>query len=132
MTRSVTTKRLTARRTSATTIEEYLALQPTDVRVTLEKLRQTIRAAAPRATEGISYQIPAFTHNGPLVGFAAFKNHCSFFVMNTGLVEKFAAKLKGFELGKGTVQFTIDKPIPIAVVKTLVKARVAENEARQK
>jgi uncharacterized protein YdhG (YjbR/CyaY superfamily) len=130
MTKSRPVRGSTSKRTAATTIDEYLAMQTPEVRAALEKLRKTIRAAAPKATEGISYQIPSFKHRGPLVGFAAFKAHCSFFVMNTGLVEKHAAKLKGFELGKGTIQFTIDKPIPAAVVKTLVKARIAENEAR--
>lgn len=124
------TKQVVKRGTPATTIDEYLALQPSEVRAALEKLRKTIRSVAPKATEGISYQIPSFKHHGPLVGFAAFKEHCSFFVMNTSLLEKHAAKLKGFKLGKGTIQFTIDKPIPAAVVKTLVKARIAENEAK--
>lgn len=125
-------KKSTSTRTPATTIDEYLALHSAEVRDVLQRLRETIRSAAPTATECISYQIPAFKHYGPLVGFAAFKSHCSFFVMNTGLVEKFKAKLKGYELGKSTVQFTIDKPIPVAVVKALVKARVTENETRKK
>lgn len=130
MARVDVTKQVVKRGTPATTIDEYLALQPSEVRAALEKLRKTIRSAAPKATEGISYQIPSFKHHGPLVGFAAFKDHCSFFVMNTGLLEQHAAKLKGFELGKGTIQFTIDKPIPVTLVKTLVKARIVENEAK--
>lgn len=130
MARVDVTKRVIKRGTPATTIDEYLALQSSEVRAALEKLRKAIRAAAPKAAEWVSYQIPSFKHHGPLVGFAAFREHCSFFVMNTGLLEKHAAKLKGFELGKGTIQFTVDKPIPAPLVKILVRARIAENEAR--
>jgi uncharacterized protein YdhG (YjbR/CyaY superfamily) len=128
MPKAAPSKKATSKRTTATTIDEYLALQTPEVREALQKLRKSILSAAPNAVEGISYQIPTFKLNGPLVGFAAFKNHCSFFVMNTGLVERYATKLKGFELGKGTIQFTVDRQVPVAVVKALVKARLVQNE----
>jgi uncharacterized protein YdhG (YjbR/CyaY superfamily) len=110
------------------TVDEYLAALPKDKRVTLEKLRQTIKSAAPKATEGISYQMPMFKYHGMLAGFAAFKDHCSFFPG----AEPIAAhkdELKAYETSKGTIRFPVDKPLPAALVKKLVKTRIAENEA---
>jgi len=114
-------------RTPATTIDEYLALQTEPVRAALEKLRQTIKSVVPDAEEAISYQIPAFKYNGMLVGFAAFEKHCSFFVMNPIFTELFKEDLKAFKTSKGTIQFTLDKPIPTTLIKKIVKARVKEN-----
>jgi uncharacterized protein YdhG (YjbR/CyaY superfamily) len=113
-------------------VEEYLAALPDDARVTLEKLRERIRAAAPMATEGFSYAIPAFKHHGPLVSYAAFKDHCSFFPMSPKVIEAHAADLKGYDIAKGTIRFPIGKPLPATLVKKLVKARIAENEARRR
>lgn len=114
--------------TNAESVDEYLAALPEDARATLEKIRKAIRAAAPKATEVISYQIPMFKHHGMLVGFAAFKDHCSFFP-GTSAVAKYKDELKAYKTSKGTIRFPIGKPLPSALVKKLVKVRVAENEA---
>jgi uncharacterized protein YdhG (YjbR/CyaY superfamily) len=115
----------------AADVEAYLAACPEPHRSTLEKMRATIRAAAPKeATEVISYGMPAFHYKGGLVGYAAFKEHCSFFPMSGRLVEEFAGELKAYKTSKGTIQFPVDKPLPAALVKKMVKARIAQNEAR--
>jgi uncharacterized protein YdhG (YjbR/CyaY superfamily) len=110
------------------TVDEYLARVPDDARATLEKLRQTIRAAAPQAVEVISYQMPMFKHHGMLVAFAAFKDHCSFFA-GSGVMDAFADELKNYKTSKGTIRFTVSKPLPATLVKKLVKARIKHNEA---
>ncbi len=115
----------------AATVDDYLAAVPEDARRSLEKLRKMIKAAAPKATELISYQIPMYKHHGMLVGFAAFKNHLSFFA-GTKNIETYKDELKSYETSKGTIRFTADKPLPASLVKKLVKAHVAENEARSK
>jgi uncharacterized protein YdhG (YjbR/CyaY superfamily) len=112
-------------------VEDYLAALPDDARAALEKLRRTIRAAAPMATEGISYGIPAFKHRGALVSYAAFKDHCGFFPMSPKVIEEHADELKSYDLSKGTIRFPIDNPLPAALVKRLVEARIKENEARR-
>lgn len=117
------------RRAAPKGVDEYLANVPADMRPALQKLRRTIRAAGPKAEEVISYKIPAFRHHGMLVYYTAFKDHCSFFVGSASARRKFAAELKPFEAGKGTVHFTPQRPFPAALVKRIVKARVAENEA---
>lgn len=110
------------------TVDDYLAALPEDSRVTLEKIRKTIKAAAPMATEVISYQMPMYKHHGMLVGFAAFKDHCSLFPGAKPLAT-FKDELKAYKTSKGTIRFPIGQPLPAALVKKLVKARVAENEA---
>jgi len=117
------------RSTAPKTVEEYLANVPGDMRAALQRLRKTIREAAPDAEEVISYQIPAYRQHGMLVYFAAFKDHGSFFV-GTEARRRFAAQLKSFPGGKGTVHFTPQRPLPSTLVKRIVKARVAENKAR--
>ena len=113
-------------------VEAYLAGCPEPHRTTLEKMRAMIRAAAPReATEGISYGMPAFRYKGGLVGYAAFKEHCSFFPMSTTLLDDFADEVKGYRTSKGTLQFPADKPLPAALVKKMVKARVAQNQTKK-
>ena len=92
--------------------------------------RRAIRSAAPEAQEGISYRIPLYRQHGHLVGFAAFKNHCSLFVTNSDVTKRFARELEPFRVNNTAIQFTVDKPLPIALVKRIVKARIAENEAR--
>ena len=112
--------------------DEYLSAVPEPARATLKKMRAAIRSAVPReATETISYGMPAFKHNGVLVWFAAFKDHCSFFP-TAAVIEAFKEELKGYPTSKGTIQFPIDKPLPAAMVKKLVKARVAQNESKKK
>ncbi|MGC1482722.1 MAG: DUF1801 domain-containing protein [Candidatus Acidiferrum sp.] len=111
---------------AAKSVAEYLAGVPEPARGTLKKIRAAIRSAVPpEATEAISYGMPVFKYHGSLVWFAAFANHCSLFP--TALViETFKNELKGFTTSKGTIQFPTDKPLPSALVKKLVKARVAQ------
>jgi len=110
-----------------TTIDEYLADANPDQRRTLNKLRAIVRAAAPEAQECISYGIPAFRLNGrPLVFFAAWTNHCSLYPGNSAILKHFRDDLKDFEIRKGTIRFLPNSPLPIALVKKLVKARVAD------
>jgi uncharacterized protein YdhG (YjbR/CyaY superfamily) len=112
-------------------VEAYLAQVPEPARTTLEKMRALIRAAAPgEATEAISYRIPSFQYKGGLVAYAAFKDHCSFFPMGSRAIEEFAEELKGYRVSKGTIQFALDKPLPAGLVKKMVKACVARNEAK--
>ena len=94
----------------------------------LEQLRSIIRSAAPDAEEGISYQMPMYKHHGLLVGFAAAKNHVGFYGASGSLLDPFREELKAYKTGKGTVQFPIGSRIPVALVKKLVKTKVAENE----
>ena len=108
------------------TIDEYLAACPADVRTKLEELRATIRAAAPGATEKISYQMPAFYLEGNLVYFAAFKDHFSFFPTSSG-IQAFQKELSKYEGAKGTVRFPLDEPLPLKLIAKIVKFRVAEN-----
>jgi uncharacterized protein YdhG (YjbR/CyaY superfamily) len=111
-------------------IDEYLAGVPEPARSTLNKIRAAIRSAVPpEATETISYRMPAFKYHGVLVWFAAFSNHCSLFP-TASVVEEFKNELKGFSTSKGTIRFPTDKPLPTALVKRLVKARVTQNESR--
>jgi uncharacterized protein YdhG (YjbR/CyaY superfamily) len=114
------------------TVEEYLAIVPEPARTTLVKVRATIRAAAPKeATEGISYGMPMFKYKGMLVGFAAFSKHCSLFP-GAGPIAELQGELRGFPTSKGTIQFPMDRPLSAALVKKLVKARIAENERKKK
>jgi uncharacterized protein YdhG (YjbR/CyaY superfamily) len=109
------------------TVDEYLAALPEDSRATLEKIRKMIKAAAPKATEGISYQMPMYKQHGMVIGFAAFKNHCSIFP-GARAVATHKDELKGYETSKGTIRFPIGKPLPAGLVKKLVKESVLANE----
>lgn len=111
-------------------IDGYLETLPEEVRVTLEKLRKTIKAAAPKAEEAISYQMPCFKYLGPLVFFAAFKDHCSLFPGSKSVIETFKDELKSYHASGGTIHFSVQNPLPATLVRKIVKARVAENEAR--
>jgi len=109
-------------------IDDYLAGVNTDQRLALEKLRKSIRAVAPEVEECISYGIPAFRLNGrSLVFFGAWANHCAFYPGSSATLKKFRNDLKGFQITKGTIRFSPANPIPMAVVKKLVKARMVEN-----
>jgi uncharacterized protein YdhG (YjbR/CyaY superfamily) len=111
-------------------IDEYLAAVPQPARGTLHKMRAAIRSAVPpQATETISYGMPAFRHNGVLVWFAAFSDHCSLFP-TASVIESFKNELKGFSTSKGTIHFPMDKPLPITLIKKLVKARVAQHQKK--
>lgn len=117
---------MSATKTKPRTIDEYLAGVNADQRAALEKLRKTIRTVAPKAEECISYGLAAFRLNGrPLVAFGAWANHCAFYPMSSVTVKAFQDQLKGFETSKGTIRFSTDKPLPTALVKKLVKARIA-------
>ncbi len=112
-------------------VDEYMASVPEPARTTLSKIRATIRSAVPaEATEVISYRMPAFRHNGVLVWFAAFSEHCSLFP-TAAIIEKFKNELKPFSTSKGTIQFPTNKSLPTALIKKLVKARVAQNETKK-
>ena len=114
------------------TVQEYLERASPENRILLQRLRRTIKAAAPDATELISYQMPAFRLNGMLVYYGAFKDHCSFFVGSSRVRLQFSPELKPFEAGKGTLRFTPERPLPAKLVARIVKARVAENAARRR
>jgi len=113
-------------------VDEYLAGVPEPARSTLNKVRAAIRTAVPPGTtETISYGMPAFKHNGVLVWYAAFSNHCSLFPTGA-VIEAFKKELKGFSTSKGTIQFSTEKPLPAALVKKMVKARVAQSESKKR
>ena len=113
------------------TVEEYLAGVPEPARSTLDKIRAVIRSAVPpEATEAISYRIPAFKHNGVLIWYAAFSDHCSLFP-TASVIEELKDELKGYSTSKGTIHFPIDKPLPAALLKKLVKARLRQNESKK-
>jgi len=118
-------------KTGARTIDEYLSALSDDKRAALEKLRKTIRAAAPKAEECISYQIPAYRQDGMLVGFGATGNHCAFYLMSSSIVEAHKEELNDYDTSKGTIRFQPDKPLPVGLVRKLVKARIAENAVRR-
>jgi uncharacterized protein YdhG (YjbR/CyaY superfamily) len=108
------------------TIDEYINSFPRNIQVFLEDIRQTIRTAAPDATETISYQMPTFKLNGNLVHFAAYKNHIGFYPAPSG-IEAFKKELLPYKYSKGAVQFPLDRPIPLDLVKKIVFFRVKEN-----
>ena len=111
------------------TFDDYLAGLPANQRAALERLRRTIRAAAPAAEECFSYGLPAFRlHGRPLVAFGAWAAHCAFYPMSSVTVEAFREELAGFDTSKGTIRFTTEKPLPAALVRRLVQARIQENE----
>lgn len=112
------------------TIDEYIAAFPPNVQVTLQELRKTIRNSAPDATEAISYGIPTFKLNGNLVHFAAYKNHIGFYPTSSG-VSEFKKELSRYELTEGTVRFPINEPIPLDLIKKIVKFRVKENLSKK-
>jgi uncharacterized protein YdhG (YjbR/CyaY superfamily) len=114
------------------TIDEYLAILSPDKRAALERLRKLIKAAAPRALEYITYGIPAFQLDGkPLVGFGAAAKHCSFFPMSSKTVAAHQKQLNGYDTSKATIRFSVDQPLPAALVRMLVKARISEDAKRR-
>ena len=113
------------------TIDEYLAALSDDKRAALEKVRKAIRAAAPKAEECISYQLPAFRLDGRvLVAFGATAKHCAFYPMSASTVEAHRPELLAFDTSKGAIRFQAGRPLPATIVRNLVKARIAENAGR--
>ena len=108
------------------TIDEYIAIQPTEIAVLLEKVRASIKKAAPEATEAISYAMPTFKLHGNLVHFANFKNHIGFYPGASG-VENFKSELTNYNFSKGTIQFQLTEPIPYDLIEKITKFRVEEN-----
>ncbi len=115
--------------TSVKNVDDYLALQPAETRTKLEKMRQTIKAAAPGAEEVISYGMPAYKYQGILVYFAGYKNHIGFYPASSGIVA-FEKEISAFENSKGTVRFPIEKPLPVGLITKIVKFRVKENQEK--
>ncbi|MCC6962777.1 MAG: DUF1801 domain-containing protein [candidate division Zixibacteria bacterium] len=115
----------------AKTVEEYLAKLPQVQRAVLEPLRRAIRAAAPQAVEVISYQIPTYKLNGPLVHFMAAKHHCSFICVDKSVPKQFAKELAGYKVSGTTIQFTPENPPAATLVKKIVKMRIKQNEGKR-
>lgn len=113
------------------TVDDYLAAVPDDQRAALEQLRKTIRAVAPNAQECISYGVPAFRLHGMLVGFGAAKGHCAFYLLNASTVGAHERELAAYDTSKGTIRFQSATPLPAALVRKLVTARIAENTAKR-
>lgn len=113
-------------------VDKYLARVPEPARTTLNKVRAAIRSVVPTgATEAIGYRIPTFRYKGALLAYAAFSDHCSLFPMSLAVMAAFKNELKGFSTSKGTIHFSLDKPLPATLVKKLVKARIAEKELKR-
>ena len=111
----------------ASSIDEYLDTVPESKRVVLKKLRGIIRSAAPMAEECITYHIPTYKLNGSLVGFGDTSKHLSFYVMSPAILDQLKKELSSFVTSKGTIQFTPDNQMPAALVRRIVKMRIAEN-----
>jgi uncharacterized protein YdhG (YjbR/CyaY superfamily) len=116
--------------TDATTIDQYINGFPDDVRRILNQLHATIRAAAPEASEKISYRMPTYYYNGNLVHFAAYPHHIGFYPTPSG-IEAFKDELVKYKSAKGSVQFPIDQPLPLDLIARIVKHRVHENGSRR-
>jgi uncharacterized protein YdhG (YjbR/CyaY superfamily) len=113
------------------TIDEYIAMFPAGTQKLLKQVRKCIKAAAPGATEKISYRIPTFYLNGNLVHFAAFAKHIGFYPGAAG-ISKFAKEISGYKNAKGSVQFPLDAPMPLGLIERIVRYRVAENPKKKK
>ena len=114
---------------SFTSIDEYIATFPKETRKILEELRTTIQASAPAASERISYQMPTFFQNGGLVSFAAYKNHIGFYP-GASVIQAFENEISNYKTAKGSIQFPIDRPLPLKLISKIVKFRIAENRKR--
>jgi uncharacterized protein YdhG (YjbR/CyaY superfamily) len=133
MKKMVSASRSTAKnKATPKSIDEYLAGVPEPARTTLLKVRSVIRASIPEgAVETISYGMPAFKYKGMLVWFAAFSDHCSLFPTSS-IIELFKNDLKDFVTSKGTIHFPLDRPLPAALIRKMMKAKVAENERKNR
>jgi len=119
---------MSASRKKVATIDEYIAVFPQKVQDILNKVRKTISESAPNAQEAISYGIPTFKLNGNLVHFAAFKNHIGFYPGGPSAIQAFKNELASYKHSKGSIQFPLDKPIPLPLVKKIVEFRVKQNQ----
>jgi uncharacterized protein YdhG (YjbR/CyaY superfamily) len=115
--------------TGYTSIDEYIATFPPEIQKLLQTMRETIRAEAPEATERISYQMPTFYQHGNLVHFAALKRHIGFYPTSSG-VAAFERELRAYASTKGAVQFPLDQPLPLDLVRRITRFRVRENQER--
>lgn len=115
--------------TTVATVDEYLATVRVEAQAALGNLRDTIRAAAPNATEVISYQIPTFADRAPIVAYSVSRNHCSFHLLSPEVMAAHKGELSVYDTTKATIRFAVDEPLPAALVTKLVKARIAENDA---
>ena len=113
------------------TIDEYIASFPEEVGERLRAIRQVVREEAPEAGETIKYRMPTFTLNGNLVHFAAFQNHIGFYPTPSAM-EAFEKELSAYKMGKGSVQFPLDQPLPLSLIRRMVRSRVEENRAKRK
>lgn len=109
-------------------VDAYLARLSADKRATLEKIRKAIRAAAPKAEERLSYGMPAFVQGKPIAGYSASATHCAYYPMSGAITSALEADLEGYETSKGAIRFPVGKPLPAALIRKLVKARLAEIE----
>jgi uncharacterized protein YdhG (YjbR/CyaY superfamily) len=116
---------------TAPDVDTYIAAFPAEVQVLLQQLRSIIIKAAPKAQEGIGYQMPAYKLNGVLVYFAGYKNHIGFYPTGSA-IDTFKTQLADYKTSKGTIQFPLDKPLPVGLITKIVKHRVKENEGKQK
>jgi uncharacterized protein YdhG (YjbR/CyaY superfamily) len=119
-----------SRATTTETIDTYIASFPKDVQAILQTLRKTIRASAPQAKECIKYGIPTFTLHGNLVHFGGYKHHIGFYLAPSG-IEAFKKELSVYKTAKGSIQFPLDKPLPLALIKKIVALRVRENTEKK-
>jgi len=110
-------------------VGEYIAAQPKDVQAILNKLRSTIKSVAPDAEEIISYQMPAYKQNGMLVFFAGYKKHIGFYPTASG-IENFKKEIARYKWSKGAIQFPLDEPLPVTLIKKIVKFKLKENEEK--
>jgi len=131
MTKTPRARRSTAPRSAPATVDEYLSGVPPQARATFIRLRAAIRSAVPReATETISYRIPAFKHTRVIVWYGAFADHVSLFP-TASVLGAFKHELSGFTTSKGTIQFPLDQPLPVALIKKIVRARVAQTPPKK-
>jgi len=120
----------TTKRIPAKSVDEYLNALPPKVRNTLGKVRKAVKSAAPMAEEGISYHVPFYKYKGAVACFAAYKDHCSFFATSHSIMQAFKNELKEYDTSGVTIRFPLDRPLPSALIKKLVLAKILENEAR--
>jgi uncharacterized protein YdhG (YjbR/CyaY superfamily) len=126
-------KKLQKGKTISKTVDEYLARTPEPQRSTLKKVRAVIQSVLPKeATEVISYRIPIVKYKGMLVGYAAYANHCSLYGMSSTLLGPLKDELRQYSTSKGTIRFAVDKPLPAALIKKLVKSAIVERELQKK